>query len=209
MAVSAQKVGVAISSVANKMSLVIPVIAGVVLYNESLFGLKLVGVLMALVAVALVTYPKKGLNIEKKYVLLPIIIFFGSGFLDTFFKYVETNLIRTEEIEIFSATLFLVAALVGTSVLMFNRLSKGETLEIKSIIGGFALGIPNYFSIHFLLMALNIPNLESTLIFPINNTGIVLLSTLLAIILFSEKLAKLNWTGIALAVASIALIAVA
>jgi drug/metabolite transporter (DMT)-like permease len=209
MAVSAQKVGVAISSVANKMSLVIPVVAGVILYNESLLGLKLVGVLIALAAVAMVTYPKKGLNIEKKHLLLPIIIFFGSGFLDTFFKYVETNLIRTEEIEIFSATLFLVAALVGTSVLVFNRLSKGETLETKSIVGGFALGIPNYFSINFLLMALNIPNLESTLVFPINNTGIVLLSTLLAIILFSERLTKLNWTGIALAVASIALIAAA
>jgi drug/metabolite transporter (DMT)-like permease len=209
MAISSQKVGVAISSVANKMSLVIPTIAGVLLYNESLGGPKLVGVIIAIIGVVLVTYPKKGIEVDKKFMLLPVIIFLGSGFLDTFFKYVETHQIQSDEIELFSASLFLIAAIVGTSVMVFKRFSSTETLEVRSIIGGFALGVPNYFSIHFLLMALNLPNLESTLIFPINNTGIVLLSTLLAIVLFSEKLSKLNWLGIALAVTSILMIAFA
>lgn len=207
MAVSSQKVGVAITSVANKMSLVIPVVAGVVLYSESLAGLKLAGVLAALVAVILVTFPNKKLEIETKYLILPLIIFAGSGFLDTFFKYVETNQIQSDEIAVFSASLFLVAAMVGTTVLVGTRITKGEVLQTKSIVGGFALGIPNYFSIHFLLMALNLPNMESTMVFPINNTGIVLLSTLLAILLFKERLNKLNWAGIILAVVSIFLIA--
>ncbi|MBI1288787.1 MAG: EamA family transporter [Flavobacteriales bacterium] len=209
MAISSQKVGVAISSVANKMSLVIPVVAGIVLYGERLLGLKLVGVVAAVVSVAMVTYPKKGVHIEPKFLILPLVIFVGSGFLDTFFKYVETTQLGENEVEIFSASLFLMAAFVGLSVLLFKRFSKNETLETKSIVAGFALGIPNYFSIHFLLMALNIPNLESTIVFPINNTGIVLLSTLLAILLFRERLSKLNWGGIALAVASIILIAIA
>jgi len=209
MAISSQKVGVAISSVANKMSLVIPVIAGVLLYNESLDGLKLAGVIVAIIGVVMVTYPKKGVQVDRKFLILPVIIFLGSGFLDTFFKYVEMHQIQSDEIELFSASLFMIAAMVGTSVMIFNRLKNQQTLEVKSIIAGFALGIPNYFSIHFLLMALNLPNLESTLIFPVNNTGIVLLSTLLAIVLFAEKLSKLNWTGIALAVISILMIAFA
>lgn len=209
MAISSQKVGVAISSVANKMSLVIPVIAGVVLYNESLAGLKLIGVIIAIIGVVMVTYPKKGVAVDRKFLILPLIIFLGSGFLDTFFKYVETHQIQSDEIELFSASLFMIAATVGTFSMVFKRFSSTETLEVKSIIGGFALGVPNYFSIHFLLMALNLPNLESTLIFPVNNTGIVLLSTLLAIVLFSEKLSKLNWAGIALAVTSILMIACA
>lgn len=209
MAISSQKVGVAISSVANKMSLVIPVVAGILLYGESLIGMKLLGVIVAILSVVMVTYPKKGVSIEPKYLILPVVIFFGSGFLDTVFKYVETHQLGENEVELFSASLFLMAAIVGLSVLLFKRLSKNETLETKSIIAGFALGIPNYFSIHFLLMALNIPNLESTIVFPINNTGIVLLSTLLAIALFRERLSNLNWGGIALAVASIILIAIA
>jgi drug/metabolite transporter (DMT)-like permease len=209
MAISSQKVGVAISSVANKMSLVIPVVMGIILYNESLAGFELIGVLTALVAVIMVTYPKKGIDIDRKYLILPFIIFLGSGFLDTIFKYVETHQVSPDEFEIFCASLFLVAALVGSVVLLGNRIINSKTLETKSIVAGFALGIPNYFSIHFLLQALNIPDLESTIVFPINNTGIVLLSTLLAIALFSEKLSKLNWGGIALALTSIFLIAFA
>ncbi len=209
MAVSSQKVGVAISSVANKMSLVIPVMVGVILYEESLAGLKLVGVITSVIAVVLVTFPKKGINVDRKFLILPVIIFLGSGFLDTFFKFVETRQLGENEIEVFSASLFAIAALVGFSVVVFNRFKSGQILETKSLIAGFALGIPNYFSIHFLLQALNIPNLESTMVFPVNNTGIVLLSTLLAIVLFSEKLSKLNWSGIVLAVLSILLISVA
>ena len=86
MALSSQKVGVAISSVANKMSLVIPVIAGVVLYNESLRGMKLLGVVLALIAVAMVMVPKQRMGIERKYLILPFIIFLLSGFLDSFFS---------------------------------------------------------------------------------------------------------------------------
>ena len=70
------------------MSLVIPVVAGVILYSESLAGLKLIGVITAIVAVVMVTFPdNKKLELEWKYLLLPLIIFAGSGFLDTFFKY--------------------------------------------------------------------------------------------------------------------------
>jgi drug/metabolite transporter (DMT)-like permease len=209
MALSSQKVGVAISSVANKMSLVIPVVAGVILYNETMNAVKIFGVLAAVLAVVMVTFPRKGIEINKKDLLLPIVIFFGSGFLDTVFKYVQTHQLQADQISTFSASLFLVAALVGTMVLVFKRVRFSQTLETKSIIGGFALGIPNYFSIHFLLMALDLPNLESTVVFPVNNTGIVLLSTLLAIVLFSEKLSKLNWAGVFLATLSIILIATA
>lgn len=207
MAISSQKVGVAITSVANKMSLAIPVIAGVVLYQESLAGLKLVGVVGAVVSVALVTYPKAGIKANKKHLILPVIIFLGSGFLDTFFKYVETYQIHPTEIALFSASLFLVAFITGLTILVFNYFRKSVKIDSRSIVGGIFLGIPNYFSIHFLLIALNLPHLESTVVFPLNNTGIVVLSTILAIILFSEKLSKLNWAGIVLALASIILIA--
>lgn len=210
MALSSQKVGVAVSSVANKMSLVIPVTAGFILYNESLTGLKIAGILLAILAVTLVSIRKAdGVALEKKYLFLPVLIFLGSGYLDTFLKYVQNTQLSNGEIEIFSASLFLTAALIGSIILLTKRLFQGSIFQPKSIVAGIALGIPNYFSIHFLLQALDLPNLESTVVFPINNTGVVLLSTLLAILLFAERLSKLNWIGISLAIISIALIAIA
>jgi len=59
IALSSQRVGVGITSVANKMSLVIPVIAGVVLMGESLGGWKLAGAVLAVVAVVLTIWPQK------------------------------------------------------------------------------------------------------------------------------------------------------
>jgi len=209
MAVSSQKVSVAVTSVANKMSLVIPVLAGVALYDEPLHGWRLLGVILALISVVMVTYRKSDGNTDKRFLLLPILIFFGSGFLDTFFKYAQTNLISEDEFGIFSSSLFLMAATVGTGVMIVRRFTNASVLEVKSIVAGVILGVPNYFSIHFLLIALNIPQLPSTQVFPINNTGIVLLSTLLAILLFKESLTKLNWIGIACSVVAIALIAFA
>jgi uncharacterized membrane protein len=49
---------------------------------------------------------------------------------------------------------------------------------------------------------------SSSVIFPVNNMGIVLLSALLAWIVFKEKLSPVNWTGIVLSVVAIIMIAI-
>jgi len=73
-------------------------------------------------------------------------------------------------------------------------------------LGGFLLGIPNYFSIYFFILALRIDGLDSSSIFIINNVSIVLLSTLLGIVCFKEKISPKNWIGIGIAILSILLI---
>ena len=207
MAVSSQKVGVAITTVANKMSLAIPVVAGIILYDEGLTVIKTIGVLGALIAVALVVKPGSALNIDKRFLFLPVLIFFGSGTLDSIFKYCETHYVDAAQVAVFSASLFGVAALAGILTMIYRKIAQNKTLETKSIVAGVALGVPNYFSVHYLILALQIPGLESTMMFPINNVGIVVVSTILAIILFKEHLSKLNWIGILLALVSIVLIA--
>jgi uncharacterized membrane protein len=69
------------------------------------------------------------------------------------------------------------------------------------------LGIFNYFSIYFLLRALQNDFINSSSIFTINNVAIVLLSTIFGILFFKETLSKKNWFGIGLAVISIILVA--
>ena len=78
---------------------------------------------------------------------------------------------------------------------------------MKNILGGVVLGIPNYFSIYFLVLALRSGVLESSGIFTVNNVAIVMLSTLTGIVLFRERLLRKNWIGIVLAVISIFLVA--
>jgi uncharacterized membrane protein len=83
---------------------------------------------------------------------------------------------------------------------------KGENnFTRKNIIAGIFLGIPNYFSIYFLFKALNFYLNNSAAVFPINNVGIVVASTLFAVLIFSEKLNRKNVIGFVLAIISIIL----
>lgn len=206
LALSSQRVGVGITSVANKMSLVIPVLAGVLFFGETLGGLKLLGVVLALISVALAIWPQKESQFDPKDLYLPVLIFFGSGSLDTFLNYMREYRMKEEHFAHFSAMLFFVAATFGMMAILFRKLKHKTEFERKSVIAGIALGVPNYFSIYFLLKALDIPNLQSTVIFPIVNVGIVLLSTVLAFALFNERPSRVNLAGVALAALSIFLI---
>ena len=71
---------------------------------------------------------------------------------------------------------------------------------------GLVLGLPNYFSIYLIMRAISDNVLQSSVLYPVVNVGVVLGSTLCAFFFFSEKLSLTNWLGIALSIAAIALI---
>ncbi len=200
--------GLSVASVATKMSVIIPIIFGLVYYNESLGLLKAIGILFALAAVYLVSVKSShGIKLQKRDFYLPILVLLGSGVIDTTIKFLEEEYVAENDISIFSATIFFSAAILGIIIVAF-KFSKGNvTFEFKNIIGGIALGIPNYFSIYLLVKALRSDILESSGIFAVNNVSIVTLSTIAGIVLFQEKLLPKNWIGIALAIISIILIA--
>lgn len=207
MAKTSQQIGLSTASVAGKMSLIIPVIFGIMVYKESLNPWKITGIVMALLAVYLVSFKKKSAQLNRKNILLPVVLFAGSGIIDTTLKYLETHFVPQEEYPLYSASIFGVAAVIGLLVIGGRTLVTNNRVEIKDILGGVVLGIPNYFSIYFILKALGKENLESSVIFSINNVAIVMLTTLLGIALFGEKLTPKNKAGVALAVLSILLIA--
>jgi len=199
--------GLSVASVATKMSVIIPIIFGLIYYKESLGVLKFIGILFALMAVYFVSVKSKGgLKLSKRDLILPLLVLLGSGIIDTTIKFLEEAYVAENDISIFSATIFFSAAILGIFLLIYNSFKGKVKIELKNIIGGIALGIPNYFSIFFLVKALRSDLLESSGIFAINNVSIVTLSTIAGIILFKEKLLPKNWLGIALAILSIVLI---
>jgi drug/metabolite transporter (DMT)-like permease len=207
MAKTSQTVGVSVASVATKMSLVVPVVFGVLVYKETLGFLKVIGILMALAAVYFASIKKREVSFKRTDLILPILVFLGSGIIDTSIKYVQEVHIKEQEFPLFSATVFAAAAFVGLVFIIFKALKSQLKINFKNILGGIALGIPNYFSIYYLLRALQNPTMNSASVFTINNVAIVMLSTLLGIILFKEQISPKNWAGIFLAIISITLVA--
>lgn len=207
MAAASQRNGVAVASVATKMSFVLPVLFGVYVYQEQLSAMKVLGIILALAAVYFASAKDKSVSISKSSLLLPILVFIGSGLIDTSIKYIQENYIEEKEFAIFSSTVFASAAIIGIVFILLQTIKKPLKVNFRNIFGGIVLGVPNYFSIYFLLRALQNDTLNSASIFTINNVAIVMFSTLLGIVLFKENISVKNWGGIILAVISILLVA--
>lgn len=209
MAATSQQLGVSAASVATKMSLVIPVLVGVLIYKEELGAFKILGIVLALAAVYFASVKEKSTAFKMASLLLPFLTFMGSGAIDASLGYFQRELITPAELPLFSATVFACAAFVGILFILFKSLKKPLKVKVnlRNVLGGICLGILNYFSIYFLLRALQNNSLNSASIFTINNVAIVMFSTLFGILLFKEKISTKNWGGIILAVISILLVA--
>ncbi len=208
MGITAQRNGLSVASVAGKMSVVIPVVFGIIVYNEGLGFIKVLGILMALIAVYLSSAKSDTSTVKFKNLFFPLLLFIGSGLLDTGLKYVEMTSVSDGEEPLFLATIFGCAFVLGVFVVIVQIINGKFKFHWKNILGGIVLGVPNYYSMEFLLKAFK-TDLESSTLFTINNVGIVILTTIFALFFFKEKLIKKNWAGIALAVISIILVSFA
>lgn len=209
MSLSVRYVGITKTSVANKLSLIIPVISAYFLYSDSFNEWKIAGIVLALIAIYLVVNRKQDADSEHAlilYLVLPLLVFAGSGLIDTLAKYAESSIVPEEQYRFFLIALFSTAAVIGWIILIVHILQKRTVVKWKTILAGIFLGVPNYGSMYFLIMGLNKSGLQSSVFFPINNIAIVVLSFLSAVFIFKEHYTHKNMLGIGLALVAIVLI---
>ena len=197
MAITTQRLGISISSMASKMSLIIPVIGAIIFQNASIGIYKTIGIIIAIVAVYL-TFKKSGSTAKPT---LAIILFFGAGILDMWLDFIRNNYLSSNiDFNLFIVTVFFTAFGMG----LLKVIWEGKRILRKNIVAGIVLGVPNYFSIYFVLLALE--NLGGIYVFPILNIGVVLLSAIISWLFYQEQMSKTNWMGIGLACLSIIII---
>jgi len=205
-----QKFGITIGAVMQKMSIIFSVSWALLMYGESLTLFKGLGILAAIAAIILTNIQSSdGENakeaIPKMYYIFPAMTLILSGVMEILLFEVEQQATTSGDLR-FVSTLFGIAGIFGFTYLVFNLLTGKMTFKIQNLWGGIVLGVPNFFSIYFLLKAIGY-GWEGSVVFPVNNVAIIALSSILAYLLISEKLSKLNWLGVALAGVSILLIA--
>ena len=200
---SAQKAGIAVTTLANKLSLVFPVFFSLYFFDEQITVLKYAGLFSALTAVLLTVYKKDVKRTNWTYFALPLALFVGSGITDSLIKYVQATQISVEQTTAYTTFVFFVAFICGLIISLLKTTVKSNPLHAPSWFFGLLLGLVNFGSLYFFINALNKSNLESSLVFALNNMWIVALSALLGAFLFKEKLNKFNIAGIALALLSL------
>jgi drug/metabolite transporter (DMT)-like permease len=204
MGYASARIGVGITSASTKMSLVIPVFYNAIALGESLYVHQVFALVFSLAAVVLMSF-SPGEKPELKQLLLPFMIFIGSGIVD-----LSINMLRmeTEGRHFNSGTsviLIFSGAICAASfiVLGFNRhLLK----DLRSLGFGLLLGIPNYLSIVAMMKALGSGHFSFNTFYMVNNTAVMLLCFLLGLLLFGEKLSWTKAAGLLLAILSIYLI---
>jgi drug/metabolite transporter (DMT)-like permease len=188
MARTTRENGVAVASLAAKLSMVLPIGLGVFFFNEKLSITSSVGIGLALLAVVFVSGPNKGVKMG----VWPLILFLGGGLVDLSISFhTKSPAISEQETPILMALIFSFAFLTGGAIHITEK-----NFRFRSIPGGLLLGIVNYGSLFFLMKSLNHDNFDSAWVFPINNLGIIITGSLAGILLLKEKPKTQTYIGI-------------
>ncbi|MDB5240591.1 MAG: hypothetical protein JWP57_1216 [Spirosoma sp.] len=226
---STQRMGITATSLANNLSLVIPVCFSLFVFGtggKRFDGFNYLGLVLAVVAVGLSTYKKAAARHDDKQarevpvpspvatkhrsganVLLPVAVFLFYGATNTMINYMNLRYIPSADKTV-AVTLTMVLGAVAAGLVMLGvRLVQGkETFQPRSLIGAVTLGVPNFLSFYTLLLALSAFGSNGAFVYPLYNIGVILLAALMAALLFRERLTTANKIGLGLAVLAIGLI---
>lgn len=208
MGKSSQKNGVAPTSVAVKMSLGLSFLAMVFAHDEPLGIIKIIGILLAITGVILMSISKNSEANKGNAGWMLIVLFIGSGMLDFILNFVNNQPFEIYNASMFTSFGFLFAGCSGLIILIFNKLRNRLEFSWKNIFAGIILGIPNYFSIYFLLGSYT--DLKDTLdqssILAAMNVSIVLLSAIIGFFFMKEKFTIFKGLGLAAALLALYLL---
>ena len=191
--------GVGVTIAFMRLSLLVPILISIYLYNEYLGWMESVGVVLVFGSMVLLI-PKKSTvkigTINAGWLL--VFIFLIAGFADASLKvYKEEFSIEVNEL-FFMGMVFSSAFLIGLTVSAFRRGPLCTREELK--LGSF-LGIPNLYSSIFLIWALG--SIDGSIAYPIVNVIIVIAGTVVGLWYWKDQVSKLQWLGIAVAISAI------
>jgi len=206
MGISSQKNGVALTSIAGKMSMGLSMLFMIGLYSEPLSFMKIAGILLAFLGVFLVSFSKSSDGKSSNSIWLLIVLFVGSAILDVVLNYVQKYEFEHIPASLFSAFGFGLAGAIGFIILLFQIARKSSKFEWKNVLAGILLGIPNYFSIYLLILSYTTTGWTDSTVLAIMNVSTVLISALIGFIAFRENVTLQKIIGLLAAVSAIILL---
>lgn len=204
MARTTQVYSMTVSSVAVKMSLIIPVLFSLLVLgikSKEYSVLNYIGLITAFLAIYASSVRRQDVTLPQpgRHFILPVSIFILGGIIDTTINFVNHRYLTPADEALFPILTFFSAAVIGVIVLLIRR----TPIRGKNILGGFFLGVVNYFSMFCLIRALTAFENDGAMVYPLLNVGIILFSTLISGLFFKEHFSRLNIFGVLLALLTI------
>ena len=204
-ALSVKYTGITITSVMQKMSLLISSVFAIVFFMESTGIFKIGGIALSVLAILLIN-ATSGSDGKKftlgPYFIYPAVTLLFSAAIEIILYYVqvtELSLNADAELTTFG---FSVAAVIGIVIVGYLFISGKRKFQWKDVIGGIALGLPNFFSIYLILVLLQ-KGFEGSVVFPVLNISVMVATAVVGVLAFGERLKTINFVGIGLATLAI------
>ncbi|HBP44540.1 MAG TPA: hypothetical protein DD635_01465 [Flavobacteriales bacterium] len=198
---STQELGLTVTSIATKLSMVIPVALFLTLDpSDILTWKKGLAIILTIPAIVFASWKdeRNAGNLGVKNWLIPLVIFIGSGCIDLMFAaYSKESYMQSVEHRYMFASLPMATACV-TGILWLLGSGQIKTPSPNTLMAGLGLGIINFGSLYFLLETYDKLDLERSGIIPVNNLGVILLSAAASVLFLGERLNKRNQIGLAL-----------
>lgn len=195
--------GVGISIAAMRISLIIPVLLSTIWYMELLSLVQWVGVFLVFATLFLLLPRKRKVDfkIKKESGWLLLLLFLGTGVGDASLKVFESEYSEIIGKELFMGFVFLTAFIIGIMTLVIRREFQ---FNLKEMMLGMAIGIPNLLTSIFLIMALE--RMNGAVVYSSVNVLTVVGGTMIGIIIWKDHFTKTQWAGILLTIISIVLL---
>lgn len=200
--------GITTATIANKLSIAIPVLLAIIFYKEHLGIWSVIGIVLAFPAVYLTSRSKEQHASGKPAIGWLALLFMGSGLLDALVNYVQrVHLPTPADQALFTIYTFGFAGSTGTVLVLILTVLRRIQLNIRNVVAGICIGVPNYFSIYYFIRLLHSGFLQTSAAIPVNNIGIMMVCALVAVLFFKEKITLPRLIGLVLSVAAILFIA--
>jgi drug/metabolite transporter (DMT)-like permease len=199
-----QQTGLARTDIAQRLSLFISLCAAYFLFNESFDRLKYVGLIVGFMAIIFTIYRKSGSPFSKHTWWYLLLVFVGFGAIDVLFKLVSQITVIPYTTSLF--LIFCIAFVFSLFYILYLAITKKTKIQFINFFCGCVLGFFNFGNILFYLKAHRAMSEQPSTVFAAMNIGVIIAGSLIGIILFKERLSKLNYVGLILALIAIVLI---
>lgn len=201
---SIKNIGIVKTDAAQRLSLFVSILAAWLLFKEVFSVAKLIGITVGFLALFCVL--NKTADNTKSDLKYPILVFFGFGIIDILFKKVAGFTAVPYTTSLF--VIFAIAFFCMVCAVLYEMIVEKKSFELNNLFFGFLVGGFNFGNILFYLKAHQAFSTNPSTVFAGMNMGVILLGSIIGVLVFKEKLSKLNYLGLILALLSIVFIVV-
>ncbi|WP_295673998.1 EamA/RhaT family transporter [uncultured Mucilaginibacter sp.] len=207
--ISIKQSGIVRTDIAQRLSLLIPIMAAFLLFGEKGNLLKSIGILTGFAAI-LCTIPWKQSGMVRKVAanawLYLLMVFVGMGLIDVLFKQIAAFKSVSYGTSLF--IVFVLAFLFSLAGLVYQVAAKKMKFSWPHILIGWVLGAANFGNILFYIKAHKALASQPSTVFSAMNIGVIVFGALIGLIIFKEKLSLLNKAGILIAIIAVVILSI-